>query len=79
MPTSPSTRFQRRPSAKPTGEAWIDAAEAEEKSIIAHSDPGYALSQIDSFIDFTEDDLLGIYHLATNNAHMPAMQERGNG
>jgi hypothetical protein len=29
------------------------------------------LSQIDSFIDVTEEDLLRIYHLATNHAHMP--------
>lgn len=43
-----------------------------EKSMIAHSDLVYALSQIDTFIDVTEDDLLRIYHLATCHAHMPA-------
>lgn len=32
---------------------------------IDHSDLVYALSQIDSFIDVTEDDLLKIYQLAT--------------
>lgn len=45
--------------------------EIEEKAMIAHSDLVYALSQIDSFIDVTEEDLLRIYHLATNHAHMP--------
>lgn len=48
-----------------------ETPEVEEKSMIAHSDLVYALSQIDSFIDVTEDDLLRIYHLATNHAHMP--------
>ncbi len=35
-----------------------------EKRMIAHSDLVYALSQIDSFIDVDEDDLLRIYNLA---------------
>jgi CBS-domain-containing membrane protein len=35
---------------------------------IAHEDFVYALSQIDSFIDVTEDDLLRIYALATSRA-----------
>ncbi|MDD5390772.1 MAG: HPP family protein [Gallionellaceae bacterium] len=48
-----------------------DPADVGEKSMIAHSDLVYALSQIDSFIDVTEDDLLRIYHLATNHAHLP--------
>jgi len=50
-----------------------ETAETGEKSMIAHSDLVYALSQIDSFIDVTEEDLLRIYHLATNQAHMPPM------
>lgn len=45
--------------------------EAEEKAMIAHSDLVYALSQIDSFIDVTEEDLLRIYHLATKHAYLP--------
>lgn len=52
--------------------------EAEEKTMIAHSDLVYALSQIDSFIDVTEDDLLRIYHLATNHAHPPRPMLRGS-
>lgn len=36
-----------------------------EKSAISHADFVYALSQIDSFIDINEEDLLRIYDLAT--------------
>lgn len=46
--------------------------EAAEKSLIAHSDLVYALSQIDSFIDVSEDDLLRIYDLAMGHADAPA-------
>lgn len=56
-----------------------DAAEAAEKPMIDHGDLAYALSQIDSFIDVTEEDLLRIYDLAMNHAHLSAMQGRGNG
>lgn len=59
--------------------ATDDAAEAAEKPMIDHGDLVYALSQIDSFIDVTEEDLLRIYDLATNHAHLSAMQGRGNG
>lgn len=44
-------------------------AEVEEKLVIAHSDLVYALSQIDAYVDISEDDLLRIYHLATQHAH----------
>lgn len=47
-----------------------EPAAVAEKAMIAHSDLVYALSQIDSFIDVTEDDLLRIYHLATRHAHV---------
>lgn len=42
----------------------------EEKCMIAHSDLVYALSEIDSFIDVSEEDLLQIYHLAVSNTHL---------
>lgn len=43
-----------------------------EKYMIAHSDLVYALSEIDSFIDVTEEDLLKIYHLAIiRHTHTP--------
>lgn len=48
-----------------------EAAEPAEKAMIAHSDLVYALSQIDSFIDVSEQDLLRIYDLATRHAHLP--------
>lgn len=38
-----------------------------EKCMIAHSDLVYALSEMDSFIDVTEEDLLQIYHLAVRH------------
>jgi CBS domain-containing membrane protein len=42
-----------------------DAAEAGEYAPINHEDFVYALSQIDTIVDATEDDLLQIYRLAT--------------
>lgn len=43
-----------------------------EKYLIAHSDLVYALSELDSFIDVTEEDLLRIYDLAVGHARHPA-------
>lgn len=43
----------------------------DEKTTIAHSDLVYALSQIDSFIDVSEQDLLRIYALAVHHPHKP--------
>ncbi len=43
---------------------------AEEKLVIAHSDLVYALSQIDSYVDISEEDLLRIYQLATRHAQV---------
>ena len=42
-----------------------------EKCVIAHSDLVYALSEIDSFIDVSEADLLRIYHMAIRHTHIP--------
>jgi CBS domain-containing membrane protein len=42
-----------------------DATEAGEYAPINHEDFVYALSQIDTIVDATEDDLLQIYRLAT--------------
>lgn len=47
-----------------------------EKCMIAHSDLVYALSEMDSFIDVTEEDLLQIYHLAVRHVD-PARQQIG--
>lgn len=43
-----------------------------EKCMIAHSDLVYALTEIDTFIDVTEEDLLKIYHLAMRHTLMPS-------
>ncbi|MCW8828728.1 MAG: HPP family protein [Gammaproteobacteria bacterium] len=42
-----------------------------EKALIAHSDLVYALSQLDSFIDVSEEDLIRIYTLAVHHTHDP--------
>lgn len=42
---------------------------ASEKCMIPHSDLVYALSQIDTFVDVTEEDLQRIYSLALGHHH----------
>lgn len=42
---------------------------AEEKCMIPHSDLVYALSQLDTFIDVSEEDLQRIYALALGHSH----------
>lgn len=51
----------------PLGEAW-------EKRMISHSDLEYALSQLDTFIDVSEEDLQRIYALATQAPSRCAVQ-----
>jgi CBS domain-containing membrane protein len=43
----------------------VPSVTGTEKPVISHADFVYALSQIDSFIDINEEDLLRIYDLAT--------------
>ena len=43
--------------------------DAEEKCMIPHSDLVYALSQIDTFVDVSEEDLQRIYALALGHPH----------
>ena len=45
---------------------------AQEKAMIPHSDLVYALSQIDTFVDISEDDLQRIYALALGHHAHPA-------
>lgn len=52
--------------------AAVPAAPTGEKLVIAHSDLVYALSELDSYIDVSEDDLLQIYALAVRHAVEPA-------
>lgn len=58
--------LSRRPEPKPL---------AAGPAAIAHEDFVYALSEVDSFIDVTEDDLLRIYQLATANHRRTARQQ----
>jgi CBS-domain-containing membrane protein len=44
--------------------------ETAEKCMIPHSDLVYALSQIDTFVDVSEEDLQRIYALALGHQHM---------
>ena len=46
----------------------------EEKCMIPHSDLVYALSQIDTFVDVSEEDLQRIYALALGHHSQPAVQ-----
>lgn len=55
----------------PTGEEGMDRGQMGEKLMIAHSDLVYALSQMDTFIDVSESDLVRIYELATRHAQVP--------
>ncbi|MBT9590120.1 MAG: HPP family protein [Thiobacillus sp.] len=45
---------------------------AEEEAMIPHSDLVYALSQIDTFVDISEEDLQRIYALALGHSHSVA-------
>ena len=45
--------------------------DTKEKCMIPHSDLVYALSQIDTFVDVTEDDLQRIYALALRHHPLP--------
>ena len=63
-------RWRRYPvSLAPKGPAPAATGErGEAYPAIAHADVVYALSEIDSFIDVSEQDLLRIYDLATRHA-----------
>lgn len=66
-------RWRRYPEWLAESPAASDVVQGEhaEKCMIAHSDLVFALSEIDSFIDVTEEDLLQIYHLAVRHAVAP--------
>lgn len=49
----------------------VAVAEAPEKCMIPHSDLVYALSQIDTFVDISEEDLQRIYALALRHHEQP--------
>ena len=65
-------RHRRYPAALSRPAAMQEQGqEAGEKAHIAHSDLVYALSQLDSFIDVSEQDLIRIYTLAVHHTHEP--------
>lgn len=65
--------------------AFLAAMEAREDQVvdvydpIDHADLVYALSQIDSYIDVTEEDLLQIYKLATGRHVDPQIESEISG
>lgn len=61
-------RYPARLAARLTKAAITE----HEKCHIPHSQLVYALSQLDTFIDITEEDLQRIYNLALNNQAMAA-------
>lgn len=65
----PWRRYPHWLSVPPAPEVKQAEAAHGEKCVIAHSDLVYALSEIDSFIDVSEEDLLRIYHLAIRHTH----------
>ncbi len=67
-------RWLAEPDANHAAEAAPAKPElaAKEKPLVAHSDLVYALSQIDAYVDISEDDLLRIYQLATQHAQAGA-------
>ncbi len=52
-----------------------DVDHTDEKCMIPHSDLVYALSQIDTFIDISEEDLQKIYALALGHHELVAETE----
>jgi CBS domain-containing membrane protein len=59
-------------------QAWFKSRTPKtEKAMIPHSRLVYALSQIDTFVDITEEDLLRIYELAMHD-EAPVAQAAGN-
>jgi CBS domain-containing membrane protein len=57
-------RWRRYPAHLHVGEKTVKSA-VSAYAPIKHEDFVFALSQIDTFVDITEDDLLAIYELAT--------------
>lgn len=64
--------------ARPLVEAKPSGKEADKYAPINHEDFVYALSQIDTIVDVTEEDLLEIYQLATRR-HQQVMPSLGRG
>lgn len=64
-------RWRRYPVVLAKPESDVVEPTVREEPVIAHSDLVYALSQLDSFIDVSEQDLIRIYTLAVHHNHSP--------
>jgi CBS-domain-containing membrane protein len=69
----------RRYPAAVSGKPPLPALTTEPYAPVTHADLVYALSQIDSFIDVTEEDLLRIYKLATRHRDTGNDNPNGSG
>lgn len=67
--------WRRYPAALQRSGA-ASGATGDEAPPIAHEDFVYALSQLDSYIDVSEQDLLRIYDVATRKAREPRLDPR---
>lgn len=64
--------WRRYPAALSAGRAKSMPVEGGEPGAISHEDFVFALSQIDSFVDVSEEDLVRIYQLATGHSRATA-------
>lgn len=70
-------KWRRYPSSfanKPTAVAEEENTSVNHYNAITHEDFVYALSQFDSFLDISENDLLSIYNLVTKHNTSPAIK-----
>ena len=65
--------WRRYPTFWHTQKTKSDASQIDAPSNITHEDFVYALSQIDSFIDINENDLLRVYDLAIKKSQEYSM------
>jgi len=63
--------WRRYPAGWAHAKGPVEKEGVGEKALIAHSDLVYALSQLDSFIDVSEEDLIRIYTLAVHHTRDP--------
>ena len=71
----PQVWWRETEAGKPAAAAEVGSG---EKCMIPHSDLVYALSQIDTFVDVSEEDLQKIYALALGH-HQQAAEAAGQG
>lgn len=72
-------RWRRYPAVLTRLNPKAEREAREEEAVIAHSDLVYALSQLDSFIDVSEQDLIRIYTLAVHHSSQSPVPCHQNG